>query len=280
MHRTRPRMRITATTTLAVVLGDPVEHSRSPELHNAAFEAAGLDWVYTAVRVGEADVPAALAAMRVLGVAGASVTMPNKAAAALHADRRSPSVEVLGVANCLINRNGLIHADNTDGIGFIQGLFADCGASVDEKSVAIVGAGGAAKAIAHACDLGGSAQVTIINRDRARAEEATLVAPRSGRVGSMSDIGGADLVVNATPVGMLNDTSMPFDPTLIRTDALLVDLIYSPVETVLLASARAQGVVGFNGMSMLIHQAAAQFEAWTGAEAPLIAMRNVFRGET
>jgi shikimate dehydrogenase len=273
-------MRITARTKVAAVIGDPVEHSRSPDIHNAAFEAVGLDWIYTAFRVAEVDVPAALDAMRVLGIAGASVTMPNKSACARMADSRSASVEALGAANCLINRNGQIHAENTDGAGFLDGLAADCGLRVDAKSVAIVGAGGAARAVAQACDAAGSAAVTIINRDAERGQQAALLAPRSGRVGELADIAQAELVVNATPVGMLNDSSTPFDPSLLRSDAILVDLIYAPVQTSLLLAARSRGITAFNGISMLVHQAAAQFEAWTDTKAPIEAMQRVVSNGT
>ena len=273
---------------VAAVIGDPVRHSRSPAIHNAAFAAAGIDWVFTAFEVPAGGGEAALEAMRVLQLAGLSVTMPLKAEVAEAADVRDDEVEVLGAANCILPLgDGRLRAANTDAAGFIAGLRADAGIGPDGIRVALLGGGGAARAVAWGLAAAGAVDIAVINRTPARAQAAAAVAnatPRAGqpgRVGSIDDIAGADLVVNATSVGMGAGSSadpkrgdMPCDPTLLRPGQVVVDLVYEPLETAWLAALRHQGVEAHNGLSMLVYQAAAAFELWTGIEAPVDVMRQ------
>jgi shikimate dehydrogenase len=265
---------ISGHTTVAAVIGDPVGHSLSPALHNSAFAAAGLDWVYVALPVGPGDAAAAVDAMRSLGLGGLSVTMPHKAAVVAAVDERSEAVEVLGAANCLVAvGGGHIRAENTDGAGFLAGLRDDADFDVDGRRVAVLGAGGAARAVVHACAVGGASGVTVVNRSAERAVAAAALAGPVGRVGEPADISAADLVVNATSVGMGHDRSMPCDPTLLHAGQLAVDLIYDPLETAWLAALRGAGVPAHNGISMLVGQAAVAFSLWTGVDAPVSAMR-------
>ena len=266
---------------VAAVIGDPVRHSRSPAIHNAAFAVAGIDWVFTAFEVPAGKGAEALDAMRVLGLAGMSVTMPLKAEVATAADEVDEEVEVLAAANCMVPLgDGRLRAANTDAAGFVAGLQADAGLSADGLRVVLMGGGGAARAVAWGLAAAGAADVAVINRTQAKAQTAAAVANaagrsgRSGRVGTMDDVASADVVVNATSVGMGADPSMPCDPSLLRPGQVAVDLVYEPTETAWLAALRQRGVEAHNGLSMLAYQAAAAFELWTGAEAPVEVMRQ------
>ena len=266
---------------MAAVIGDPVRHSRSPAIHNAAFAVAGIDWVFTAFEVPAGKGAEALDAMRVLGLAGMSVTMPLKAEVAAAADEVDEEVEVLAAANCMVPLgDGRLRAANTDAAGFVAGLQADAGLSADGLRVVLMGGGGAARAVAWGLAAAGAADVAVINRTQAKAQTAAAAANaagrtgRSGRVGTMDDVAGADVVVNATSVGMGADPSMPCDPSLLRPGQVAVDLVYEPTETAWLAALRQRGVEAHNGLSMLAYQAAAAFELWTGAEAPVEVMRQ------
>ncbi len=265
---------------VAAVIGDPVRHSRSPAIHNAAFAAADVDWVFTAFEVPEGGGAAALEAMRVLRLAGLSVTMPLKAEVAEAADVCDDEVEVLGAANCIVPLgDGRLRAKNTDAAGFVSGLKADAGASPEGSRVALIGGGGAARAVAWGLAAAGAADVAVINRTPAKAQVVADIASTagqtaSGRVGTLDDITEADIVVNATSVGMGADSSMPCDPNLLHPGQIAVDLVYEPLETVWLAALRVRGVEAHNGLSMLAYQAAAAFELWTGIEPPVDAMRQ------
>ncbi|MCY3642972.1 MAG: shikimate dehydrogenase [Acidimicrobiaceae bacterium] len=266
---------------VAAVIGDPARHSRSPAIHNAAFSAAGIDWVFTAFEVPAGKGAAALDAMRVLGLAGMSVTMPLKAEVAAAADTADAEVEILAAANCIVPLgDGRLHAANTDAAGFVAGLRADAGLSPEGLRVVLLGGGGAARAVAWGLAAAGAADVAVINRTGAKAEAAASIADaasrsgRPGRVGAMEDIAAADLVVNATSVGMGSDGSMPCDPTLLRPGQVAVDLVYEPLETAWLDVLRQRSVEAHNGLSMLAYQAAAAFELWTGIDAPVEAMHQ------
>ena len=273
---------------VAAVIGDPVRHSRSPAIHNAAFATTGIDWVFTAFEVPAGGGAAALEAMRVLQLAGLSVTMPLKAEVAEAADLLDDEVEVLGAANCIVPvGDGRLRAVNTDAAGFVAGLRADAGIGPDGIRVALLGGGGAARAVAWGLAAAGAVDVAVINRTPARAQAAAAVASATsrggqpGRVGSIDDIGGADLVVNATSVGMGADSAVdpkrgdvPCDPRLLRPGQVAVDLVYEPLETPWLAALRQRGIEAHNGLSMLAYQAAAAFELWTGVEAPVEVMRQ------
>ena len=270
---------------VAAVIGDPVRHSRSPAIHNAAFSAAGIDWVFIAFEVPAGKGTDALDAMRVLGLAGMSVTMPLKAEVAAAADTVDAEVEILAAANCIVPLDdGRLHAANTDAAGFVAGLRADTGLSPEGLRVALLGGGGAARAVAWGLAAAGASDVAVINRTGANAEAAASIADaasrsgRPGRVGAMEDIAAADLVVNATSVGMGSDRSMPCDPTLLRPGQVAVDLVYEPFETAWLAALRGRGVEAHNGLSMLAYQAAAAFEQWTGIDAPVETMRQAAAG--
>ena len=266
--------RLSGKTRLAIVIGDPVRHSLSPVIHNAAFAACGLDWVFLACEVPEGRVPEALAGARALGIEGLSVTMPHKAAVAAAVDDLSPAARVLGAVNCGARHAERLVGHNTDGGGFIDALAREAGWAPAGTRCVVLGAGGAARAVALALADAGAAEVAIVNRTAPNAVTAAALAGDRGRGAEPGEVGGFDLVVNATPLGMRGHSAaaMPLDPALLRPDQLLVDLVYEPAETALLAAARERGLRAFNGVGMLVHQAARAFELWTGNEAPIEAM--------
>lgn len=273
---------ISGTTRAVGVIGDPVRHSLSPALHNAAFRAAGVDAVSLAypVPAGPDAGATAVAAMRTLGLRGLSVTMPHKEAVAGAADRRTPAVEMLGAANCLVNDDGVITAHSTDGDGLVQSLAVDARIDVADETVVVIGAGGAARSVIDALVRFG-ASVVVVNRSADRAAEAvalvTAAGSRSGaaRVGDATEIADASVVINATPVGMADNPGVPLAVELIRPDHTIVDLIYHPARTALIEAAQRAGARAINGVPMLLHQAAIQLELWIGQAPDIDAMRAV-----
>ncbi len=263
---------ISGRTAVAGVIGDPVEHSVSPLLHNTAFAALRLDWVYVAFPVPAGRGQAAVAAVPDLGLRGLSVTMPHKAAAALACQRLTPVAERLGAVNTVTNLSGTLVGDSTDGPGFIDSL-AEHGWSPEGKRCLVLGAGGAARAVVLALAQAGAKSVVVVARRTEQAVAAAALAGQAGSAGSVGDAAEADLVVNATPAGMTT-AALPFDldTNLLGPGQLVADLVYAPAVTPLLAAARERGAATTNGLGMLIHQAARQFRAWTGQEAPVEAM--------
>jgi shikimate dehydrogenase len=260
----------TSATALAGVIGDPVEHSLSPALHNAALVDLGLDWAYVAfpVRAGRGE--AAVAAMAALGIRGLSVTMPHKAPAARACQRLTPVAESLGVVNTVSNLGGYLVGDSTDGAGFLDAL-TDQGWDPTGKGCLVLGAGGAARAVVLVLAEAGAARVGVVARRPEQAQEAAALAGEAGTVGSVDSADDADLVVNATPVGMAGvegdrpgDLPFGLEPKRLGPGQLVVDLIYAPATTTLMAQARARGAETCNGLGMLIHQAARQVQIWTG----------------
>jgi shikimate dehydrogenase len=264
------------------VIGDPIRHSLSPALHNAAFAALGLDWAYLAFPVPAGEVPGALAGMRALGIDGLSVTMPHKDAVVELVDHLSPTAARLGAANTVVRRGGRLAGESTDGDGFLAALRLDEGWEPAGRRCLVLGTGGAARAVALALGQAGAAQVAVVGRRPEAAEVAAELAGSVGRTAGPEEAGEADLIVNATPVGMTGIVGldresvprMPFDIDVGRLGRgqLVVDLVYAPAATPLLDGARRQGAATANGLGMLIHQAALQFRLWTGEDPPLEVM--------
>lgn len=271
-------MAISATTRVAGVIGSPVRHSLSPVIHNAAFAAAGIDWVFAAFEVVPGGATTALAAMKALGIAGLAVTMPHKDDVAAAADILDPAARALGTANTLVLQpDGRLAAFSTDGAGFVASL-ADAGVDPNGMSIAVIGAGGAARSVIDALARSGAARITVVNRSADRAEIAAALAGDRGCVGSAADIATADLVVNATSIGMGTD-ELPCDASLLRAGHVVADLVYHPLETALLAAARAAGATVVDGLGMLVHQAALQQQLWTGRMPDVTVMRAAAEAE-
>lgn len=265
---------------MAGIIGDPVRHSLSPRLHNAAFAAAGLDWVYAAFPVPAGEAAAALAGMRALRIAGLSVTMPHKAAAAGAVDRLSPAGARLGAINTVVLRDGLLLGETTDGEGFVDALRADPGLDPAGRRAVVLGTGGAARAVCVALADAGVAALGVVGRRPEAVAGAVALAPGIARSARVDEVADADLVVNATPVGMGADSrALPFslDPARLGPGQSVVDLVYHPFVTPLVAAARERGAAATGGLGMLVHQAARQFVLWTGVPAPLEAMEAAAR---
>ena len=270
---------ITGHTRAAGVIGTPIRHSLSPAIFNAAFGAAGLDWTYLAFDVPEGAAGLALGGMRALGIEGLSVTMPHKAAVLDGLDGLSPDAEALGAVNCISRRGTELRGDNTDGPGLIDALRVDDGIDVAGLRCAVVGAGGAGRAVTRALAAAGASEVVVVNRSTEPAKRAVALAGPVARLGRQEDVDGVDLVVNATPLGMGvvvttagEPEPLPVDPDRLSRGQVVVDLVYHPPVTPFLAAARDRGAQGINGLGMLIHQAAHAFRLWTSEEPPVEAM--------
>jgi shikimate dehydrogenase len=258
---------------VAAVIGDPVRHSWSPAIFDAGFEAAGLDWTYVAFEVSPASLADALAGARALGLAGLNVTTPHKDAVAALVDELSPRAAALRAVNCVTVVDGRLLGDNTDGQGFVDALgWAEV--AVVGRRIAVLGAGGAARAIVAALGEHGAADVAVVNRTAERAVAAAALAGPAGRAGTTADLERADLVVNATSVGFGDPDALPVEPELIRPEHVVVDVVYHPLHTALLREAQRRGARTVDGLGMLVGQAAVAFERWCGVAAPVEAMRR------
>jgi shikimate dehydrogenase len=254
---------ISATTRVAAVIGSPVRHSLSPALHNAGFAATGADWVYMAFDVAPGSVGDALDAMRTLGLGGLSVTMPHKEAVAELVDELDPAAAALCSVNTVVPiGNGHLMGYSTDGAGFVASLGAQA-IDVGGQRVCVVGAGGAARAIVDAVTRAGASAVVVVNRSVDRALIAAQLAGAAGSIGDVAAIAEADIVVNATSVGMGSD-DLPFDPALLHAGQVVADIVYHPRRTTLLAAAAERGARTVEGLGMLVHQAVLQQQLWTG----------------
>lgn len=265
-----------AHTTVVGVMGYPVRHSLSPLLHNTAFAALDLNWTSVAFEVAPGRVGSALDGVRALEVAGLSVTMPHKSDVAALVDERSAVVNTLGAANCVTNRGGTLRGENTDGAGFLASIARAADFDPAGKRCLIVGAGGAARAVTLALAGARAATVTVVNRTASRAADVAALAGAAGRVGETgieAETGSADLVINATPVGMTGtdegDSGWLVPPSWLHRGQVVVDLVYAPRPTAWLTAAAQSGATAVDGLGMLVHQAAAQLELWTGVPAPV-----------
>lgn len=268
------------STTRAAVIGSPVTHSLSPLLHNAAFNSLGMDWEYLALEITESELDEVLAQMRSGNLGGLSVTMPFKTRVASLVDECTSTAEKLSAVNCVVaNEKGLI-GHNTDGDGFLNGLIHEAQFDPKGKKVAVIGAGGAARAVIEALARSGAASIMVVNRTPAKAESAADLAGEVGAVGTLKDISGADLVVNATSIGMKDSqVDIPCSVDLLHSSQLVVDLIYHPLETRWISLAKQKGIDSHNGVSMLLFQAAEAFTLWTGEEAPISIMQEAITQE-
>lgn len=265
-------MSLSGATRVAAVIGSPVRHSLSPALHNAAFDQLGLDWVYVAFEVPAGEGHEAVRAMRALGLGGMSVTMPHKEAVAKAVDSLDPAAAALRSVNTVVPQaDGTLRGYSTDGAGFVASLLA-VGQSVAGRSVCLLGAGAAARSISDALARAGAAAVTVVNRTFATAGATAALAGAVGAVGTAASVREADIVVNATSVGM-GSVDLPCDPTLLRSGQVVADVVYHPRDTALLQAARAAGAVAVDGLGMLVHQAALQQQLWHGALPDVHAMQ-------
>ena len=276
---------INGKTAVLAVIGDPVGHSLSPQMHNYACELLGLNYVYVAYTVREDGVPAAFDAMRALGIRGFNVTMPCKIAAFEHTDRHSEAARIIGACNTIINDGGVLTGHITDGEGYVNMLRAK-GAEITGRKITVCGAGGAGTAIAVQCALDGAKAVSIFNRrsgswNRALETARKIKAVRPNcrvEVCDLEDqalvaeeIAGSDILANGTNLGMkpLEDRMVIADPSVLRPGLIVTDAVYDPVETRLLKLAKEAGCLTFGGKDMLLWQGVAAFKLFTGHDMPV-----------
>ncbi len=274
--------------TVVGLIGYPVEHSKSPLMHNTAFKALGLDYTYELFEVKENEVAEAFIDLKQLGVAGFNVTMPDKIKAFELADEVSTEARLIGAANTIVNRDGKFVAYNTDGIGFVNAL-KESGFDVKDKTITILGSGGAASAIIVQCALDGAKEINVLSIkdkfwDKAKELVDNIIEETRTNINltPMTDetieecVAKSSLLCNATPVGMApnEDGCLIKDSGLLRTDLVVVDIIYNPLETKLYKMAKANGCKVLNGIEMLIHQGAASFRLWTGMDMPIDEVRE------
>jgi shikimate dehydrogenase len=273
---------------LTGVLGWPVSHSISPPMHNAAFRALGLDWLYLPFAVQPADLPAAVGGLRALGFAGVNVTIPHKVAMLALMDEISPEAIAVGAVNTVIMRDGRMIGHNTDAYGYLTALTSSGYAPAGQAAL-VLGAGGAARSIVYALARAG-AHVTICNRTAERASKlVTDLAPYlpgtdlrtipATTQALASTLKEARLLVNTTSVGMTGGppgSPLP-DGLTLHPDLTVFDLVYAPPLTPLLRQARAAGAHTVGGLGMLVHQGAQALTLWTGYDAPVVVMERAAR---
>lgn len=283
-------MEITGTTKLLCLLGDPVEHSKSPIMHNTAARLLDLNYAYLAYRVREQELPLAVDALKLFGARGWNLTMPLKTAMAGLVDELSPAAELANSVNTVVNEGGRLTGHTTDGIGFMRSAAAE-GVELAGKEIVLLGAGGAASAICVQAALDGVKAIHMFKRKNAswNATEQFIsrVARKTGCAVTLEDINDraalqtrlqdAVMLVNATNVGMApHIDASPIDASLLFPNLVVSDIIYNPAKTKLMHEAAARGCKTFNGMYMLLYQGAAAFELWTGKEMPVEEIRKKF----
>jgi shikimate dehydrogenase len=278
-----PATLLTGRTALVGVIGWPVEHSVSPQMHNAALRVLGLDWCYVPFAVRPEALPQAVAGLCALGLRGLNATVPHKQALLGLMDALTPEARAIGAVNTVLMRQDGVLGHNTDAQGFLRAL-REAGCEPGDGTALVLGAGGVARAIVYAL-LSVGASVTLLNRTPARAE--ALAVEMSGYARAALEAGPLDaptlrraaksarLVINATTLGMWPqvETSPWPDDVPMPAHAFCYDVVYNPRETLWLSRARAAGCAAADGLGMLVHQGAEALELWTGLAAPVPVMR-------
>jgi shikimate dehydrogenase len=275
-------MHIDGSTRLVGIIGSPLEHSLSPTIHNAAFDYLGLNWCYVPLPVEEGCLDVALEGIKALRFAGTNVTMPFKTDVLQLLDEVAMFAESVGAVNTILVDKGKLIGYNTDGRGFYTSLVRDMGYEVKGKKVLVLGAGGASRSVTVSLALAGCASIVIVNRSCDRSEQLAEIILRSTpdiEVQWLSPddnydivVADSDIIINATPLTTFNG-ALRVPVSLLNKNHLVCDLNYSLYQPPLLQEAEARGAQVMDGKGMLLYQAAAAFEIWTGLEAPVEVMR-------
>lgn len=265
------------------VMGDPIAHSKSPAMHNAALLAAGVNGIYMPLHVLPDQLEAAVRGIVALGYRGVNVTIPHKEQVMQYLDVIDESARLIGAVNTIVNEGGTLTGYNTDGIGYVRSLKEEAVPELAGKRIAVLGAGGAARGVIYALALEKPEHIHILNRtaDRAIALASDLRGHGLGEISGsgMEEVANvlaaADIVINTTSAGMHPHVDdVPVDPSLIREGAAVSDLIYNPLETRLLRESRMCGCTVHGGLGMFVYQGAVAFEHWLGIPAPVETMRR------
>ncbi len=276
---------ISGKTKVCGIIGDPIEHTMSPVMHNAAFKNMGLDYVYLPFRVKPEELGKAIGGMRALNIRGLNVTIPHKVAVIQFLDELDPLADKIGAVNTIMNDNGVLRGYNTDATGFLQAL-RERGVEPKGKSVVILGAGGASRAISFILAERG-AHIVILNRllelDWAKELASRILQTFAKEVEALElnrknlakALEKADILVNATSVGMSpNVSETPVTPDLLRPNLVVYDIVYNPIKTRLQREAEVAEATVISGLDMLVWQGALAFEKWTGRKAPVNLMKE------
>ncbi len=274
---------ISSKTKLLCLIGNPVEHSVSPQMHNAAFKELNLDFAHVSFKVEENELSDAIKGIKALGIKGGNVTIPHKTSVMKFLDDCNELSKDIGAVNTFVNDNGKLRGFNTDGIGALRAL-EENGISPKNKKVIIVGAGGASKAIAYVIAKENPAEIVVLNRT---IDKAKLIADRINEKGNVkalelisknlkSELKDADILINCSSVGMYpNVHETPVPKEFLNKNAAVMDVIFNPLETRLLKEAKSVGAKAINGVGMLVNQGVLAFKIWTGKKAPAELMRKV-----
>ena len=266
------------------IIGDPIDHSLSPAIHNAAFTTLGLNCSYIAFRVQEGQLKNSMDSLRAINIGGFNVTMPHKVTVLNYVDSSDKIAEMVGAANTVNNEGGKFHAYNTDVVGFIEPL-RQRKIDLNGFEVLILGAGGAARAVAVALSQEkGVSKINIFNRDIDRSTSLANMINKSGiEIGiiSQNDVQKiafrSNLIINTTPLGMKNEQSL-IKTSSISKESIVYDIVYKPIETKLLENARTAGAQVIYGYEMLLEQAIASFKIWFKIDPPIESMKKVLFG--
>ncbi|GBC61431.1 shikimate dehydrogenase [Desulfonema ishimotonii] len=264
-------MNINTRTSLYGVFGNPVSHSLSPAMHNAAFRQVGHDGVYLAFEIREIE--AGITAVRALNIRGVSVTIPHKISIMPLLDHLDPMARKIGAVNTVVNQDGVLTGYNSDGLGAVAALKEKT--EIAGQSVAVIGAGGAARAIAFGVQAEGG-NVTIVNRSADKGER--LAKDLNADFRPLSEFSGEDvrILINTTPLGMTpNVDATPVPADKLEPGMVVMDIVYNPLETRLLREAGARGCTTVDGVAMFVYQGAFQSELWTGQKAPVDVMKQM-----
>lgn len=274
---------ISGKTKICGIIGDPIEHTMSPVMHNAAFKKLELDYGYLPFRVKKEELGRAIEGMRALNIRGLNVTIPHKVAVGQFLDELDTLADKIGAINTIVNSNGVLKGYNTDATGFLQALI-ERGIEPKGKRVVILGAGGASRAISFILAERGSSLV-ILNRtwDKAKVcadrisgifrSEATALKLNGENLATV--LSQADILVNTTSLGMSpNINQTPVASNLLKPGLIVFDIVYNPVKTRLQRAAEVAGATVISGLDMLVWQGALAFEKWTGLQAPVDLMRR------
>ncbi|WP_028544883.1 shikimate dehydrogenase [Paenibacillus taiwanensis] len=278
---------VTSVTTVLAVIGDPIRHSKSPIMHNAALQARGWDGIYTAFHVAPDRLAEAIHGIRALGIRGINVTIPHKERVMVYLDEVHESARMIGAVNTIVNDNNKLIGYNTDGLGYARSLREETAVDLSACNVLLVGAGGAARGLAYALLREGCGKLLIANRTLDRAEK---IAQEMSSLGTIECIGihdgipavepaQVDVVINTTSVGMHPHTEeSPIAEQWLKSHMIVSDIIYNPLETKLIHAAKAAGARTHGGLGMFVYQGAIAFELWTGEQAPIEVMRDAVLG--
>ncbi len=289
MKKSKPNALINAKSRVYALIGKPVEHSASCHMHNAAFSKLGINAIYVALEVEPAGLKDALEGVKALNMGGLNITIPHKEACMKHLDKIDKDARAIGAVNTIINRGGRLTGYNTDAAGFLDSLKHDAGVRVKGKSAFILGAGGAARALAYIISKAGAKSIFIVDAVDSKSRGLRNTLKRYFKKPDIHSVkfkdkkakaeaaSCADIIINATGLGMHAKDALPIEKEFISRKHLICDLTYNPPRTKLLKAARKKGARVLNGEGLLLYQGMRAFKIWTGLKAPEATMKKALR---